>query len=112
MKTFVLGNIKTEMHPNGFVKGFILKRELTMQECRYIMKAFLGINIATRKDMYSAEDWSDYNQGLTKTVNNWLKGDSDDASIAKYAYDCADMQLGLMNLIPIICYLKKKNIID
>lgn len=73
MKTFIIGNIKAEMHPNGFVKGFILKRELTVQECRHIMKAFLGINVATRKDMYSAEDYSDYNQELTKTVNNWLK---------------------------------------
>ena len=30
----------------------------------------------------------------------------------KYAGDCGDESIGIMNLVPLICYLKKKDIID
>ena len=57
------------------------------------------------------DDYNDYNTGLTEIFNGWLEGQYDDQSIMEYAYDCNDEQLGLFNLIPLIIYLKEKEII-
>lgn len=101
-----------QMHSNGFPKGFVLKRELDIRECRYILKNLLGIEIQTKEDCYDAEEYKEYNEGIKFNVNGWLKGDFDDNAIMEFAYVCSDEQIGMMNLIPIIVYLKKKDIIN
>lgn len=70
--------------------------------CGYLALQRAGINI---------DDYNDYNTGLTEIFNGWLEGQYDDQSIMEYAYDCNDEQLGLFNLIPLIIYLKEKEII-
>lgn len=112
MKKYNLGTVKVEMEANGFPKGLILKRELTIRECRYIMRNLLGIEISTLEDCYDREEYSDYNNELQTNVNSWLVGNVDDSSIMEYAYDCSDESIGIMNLIPIILYLKKHEVID
>lgn len=112
MKKYNLGTVKLEMESNGFPKGLILKRELTIRECRYILHNLLGIEIQTKEDCYDTEEYKDYNGELRYNVNGWLKGNFDDEIIMEYAYDCSDEHLGMMNLIPIICYLKKHEVID
>lgn len=111
-KRFNIGTVKMQMHSNGFTKGFILKRELDVKECRYILKNLLGIEVQTKEDCYDSEEYKDYNGELRYNVNRWLKGEFDDEIIMEYAHDCSDEHLGMMNLIPIICYLKKRDIID
>lgn len=111
MKKYNLGTIKMEMETNGFPKGFILKRYLTVKECRYIMKNLLGIEIQTKEECYDTEEYREYNQELVSVVNKWLTGDYDDDYIMDYAGDCSDEQIGVFNLIPIITYLQKKEII-
>lgn len=112
MKKFNVGTIKMNMETNGFPKGLILKRPLTTRESRHILYKYLGININTIDDCYDNEEYKEYNKQLTTDVNKWLTGDIDDDAIMDYAYDCADDPIGIMNIIPIIGYLKKKNIID
>ncbi len=112
MKRFNVGTIKMNIQENGFPKGLVLNRELTIRECRYIMRELLGIDIQTIDCFEFSEDYKDYNTDLCKDVNNWLRGDCDEDRIMEYAYDCSDEPLGMMNLIPIIIYLKKKNIMD
>lgn len=112
MKKFNLGIVKTNLHPNGYIQGFDLNRDLTTKECRHIMFNILGIQINTRKDFDFSYDYADYNEELTENVNKWLRGQCDDEHIMEYAYDCAEDPIGIMNLIPIIAYLKKRNIID
>jgi len=113
MKKYNLGTVKLEMESNGFPKGFILKRDLVTKEARYIMNTLLGINLNTLDDdCYDREEYKEYNISITNSVNSWLKGNIDDESLMEYACDCSDEQLGIMKLIPIIQYLKKKNIID
>lgn len=111
MRKFNLGTIKVEMNNNGFPKGLILKRDLTLRECKYLMRELLGIDILTRDCYEFADDYADYNDELVKDVNDWLRGNLDDEGIAQYAYDCSDEQLGIMNLIPILNYLIKKEIV-
>lgn len=112
MKIYNVGKVKINLEKNGFPKGLILKRDLSARECRHIMKTLLGIEINTREDVYDDEEYKDYNDELKETVNKWLIGEVDDSNIMEYAYDCSDEPIGIMNLIPIIQYLKKKKIID
>jgi hypothetical protein len=110
-KILNLGKIKLTMHDNGFPRGFILKREMTVREARYLMYELLGINICTSKDFDYAEDYKEYNEELVQDVNDWLAGERDEDSISKYAYDCMDEQLGMHNMLIITDYLQKKGII-
>lgn len=111
-KKFDIGNVIMQIHSNGFPKGFILKRELNIRECRYILKNLLGIEVITKEDCYDAEEYKEINEEIKYKVNGWLNGDLDDDAIMEFAYDCSDEQIGIMNLIPIIVYLKKKDIIN
>ena len=90
MKKFDLGIVNVEMHPNKFVKGFILKRNLTTKECKYIMRNLLGIDIKTKEDCYDIEEYKEYNEELTNDVNDWLRGETDDSAIMEYAFYCSD----------------------
>lgn len=111
-KKFNVGTVLMELQKGGTVpKGLVLKRELNIRECRYIMKKLLMIDINTEEDCYDSEEYKEYNSELKKTVNDWLRGDAEDYSIMEYAYDCSDEPIGIMNLIPIIMYLKKREII-
>lgn len=112
MKKFNIGTIKMNMQENGFPKGLVLNRELTIRECRYIMRELLGIDIQTKDCFDFSEDYKDYNTDLCKNVNSWLRDDCYEDRIMEYAYDCSNEPLGIMSLIPIIVYLRKKNIIN
>ena len=112
MRKFLnIGKVKLEMHNNGFPKGFILKRKLTLRECRYILSSLLGIDILEKEDFEYQEEYKDYNNELYNDVNDWLTGDIDDYKIAQYAYDCSDESLGMFNMLTITQYLIKKGII-
>lgn len=98
---------------NGFVKGLILNRYLTLEECRHIMVELLGIDISSDEDFYEDEqdELDGYNEDLRRNVNAWLRGDLDDAGIAQYMYDCQYDQLGMMQLIGILSYLQEIEVI-
>ena len=98
---------------NGFIKGLILNRYLTVEECRYIVSELLGIDIQEENDFYDDEqdEWQEYNEELQINVNAWLRGDADDSVIAQYMYDCQYDQLGMMQLIGILIYLQKIEVI-
>lgn len=98
---------------NGFIKGLILNRYLTVDECRYIISELLGIDIQEEDDFYDDEhdEWQEYNEELQININAWLRGDADDSVIAQYMYDCQYDQLGMMQLIGILIYLQKIEVI-
>lgn len=109
-KIYSIGKVKLTMESNGVPKGFILKRDLTVRECRYILYSLLGINIATKDDL-DDEEYREQNEEYVQTVNAWLRGETDDSAIIEFAFDCSDEPLGLMNMLPIVAYLQKKGII-
>lgn len=109
-KILNLGKVKLTMHDNGFPKGFILKRELTVREARYLLDKLLGIDISDRECFEFQEYYNEYNDELCNNVNAWLRGDADDSIIAGYAYD-SDEQLGMHNMLIITQFLMKKGII-
>ena len=111
-KKFNVGTVLMELQKDDTVpKGLVLKRELNIRECRYIMKNLLMIDINTEDDCFDSEEYKEYNSALKTTVNDWLRGDAEDDSIMEYAYDCSDEPIGMMNMIPIRMYLKKREII-
>lgn len=113
MKTYKLGNVKMVMDNTGYIKGFPLKRELDYREAKYVLDTLLGFDILTSEDFEDIYEYKDYKEGLTKDVNNWLKGDADDFVIKEYAYDMSSDEISWgFQLIAVIDYLKKKKIID
>lgn len=106
-----LSKVKLTMHKNGFPKGFVMKRKATLRECRYILYRLLGINICTREEFESIEDYKEYNEELLNDVNGWLSGERDEDCISEYAFDCKDEPLGMHNMLIITNYLQKKGII-
>ena len=111
MKVFDIVKVKTTLEKNGVVKGFVLKRNVTERECRHIFTCIFGIVISTREDFVDKEEYVGYCKDLTETLNKWLIGETDDDSIMEYAYDCSNEPLGLFNLLPLIVYLKKREVI-
>ena len=110
-KTYKIGEIKLKISSNGYPCGFFLKRRLNLRECKYILNNLLGINLAIRDCFYDKEEYDDYNQEIEDTVNEWLNGNLEDESIAEFAEDCSDDQLGIFNMFPIAAYLLKINAI-
>ena len=110
-KTYKIGEIKLKISSNGYPCGFFLKRRLNLRECKYILDKLLGIVVNTRDCFYDKEEYDDYNQEIEDTVNEWLNGNLEDESIAEFAEDCSDEQLGVFNMFPIAAYLLKINAI-
>jgi hypothetical protein len=111
-KRFKLGVVDITMHENGFPKGLVLKRDVTTREARYILSKLLGFVLMERNEYDSYIEYADDLEYQTHLVNDWLKGDTDDDNIVEIAGDCSDEKLGLINMVPILSYLKKKGIIE
>jgi hypothetical protein len=111
-KRFNIGVVEITTRENGFPKGLILKRDVTIQETMLILGTLLGFVLVTRDDFDSISDYRDQLFEYKEKVNLWLKGELGDDCITELSCDCSDEQLGLMNMIPIFNYLKKKGIIE
>lgn len=97
--------------PNGFSHGLVTKRPATTREVRHIMKNILGIVVNERDDMYSKDEYDEYNKEMTEAFNEWLNGNADDQSIMDYAGDCSDEPIGLFNAFKMADYLQKRGVI-
>lgn len=105
-----LDKFKMTYHGN-FNDGFVLKRSLSIGECKHILRDLLGIVLQTRKDFCDNEEYVDFNEDLIRNVNNWLRGESGDNSIMEYAYGCENDQIGIWNAFKIAEYLQYKKIL-
>ena len=75
------------------------------------MRNIFRIAISTREELEYWE-YQQYNEEIVQDVNRWLRGEiEDDQLMNEYAGDCGDDALGAMNLIAVIQYLQKKNIL-
>ena len=106
-RKYKVGDINVKIAINGYPCGLMLKRRLTLRECKHILKNLLGINLAIRDCFYDKEEYNDYNKEIEDTVNEWLNGNLEDESIAEFEADCYPGQLGIFNMFPIVMYLLK-----
>ena len=125
MESYNLGIIKMTTGKVG--KGLILKRELSLDECKYILseifrfesyeklKSRLGISSGLGdeyiEDFYDEEEYQKQMDEYKDTVNAWLKGDRDDQYILDSYMSYLENSLGIMNMVLIIDYLKKLSVI-
>ncbi len=98
-KNVKLSEFKITLRKNNFVDGIVIKRWLTLRECRHVMKNILGIVISEKDDFEDNIEYREYNDSLYNDVNGWLMGDFDDSIIMDYAYDCSDEPIGIFNCI-------------
>lgn len=105
-----LGIVKMTTGESG--RGLILKRELTTAECRYVLKKILDINIYTREDVVDEEEYIKQNLEYQKVVNKWLKGECSSKNVDYFRIIWDDRKTDIVDLIPILAYLKRRKIID
>ena len=111
MLSINLGKIKCIGTNQNCIDGLILKRKITIREAKYILTNIFGIELLSKDDFENLEEYQEQNQEYTRVVNNWLIGKADDTAIMEFAWDCSDEPIGIFNLISIIYYLKKRNVI-
>ena len=68
-----LGIVKMTTGESG--RGLILKRELSLDECKYILSEIFGIKLYIREDVVDEEEYIEQNLEYQKVVNKWLKGE-------------------------------------
>lgn len=105
-----LGKIKCIGTNKNHIDRLILKRKVTIKEAKYILTNIFGIELLTKGDFENLKEYQEQNQEYTRVVNNWLIGKADDTAIMEFAWDSSE-PIGIFNLISIIYYLKKKNVI-
>lgn len=111
-KTFDIGIVTTLLTLDNYPKGLVLKRELTIAECRYILKKILDIDICTREDIINEEEYTEQNLEYQKVVNKWLRGECSSKNIDYFRIIWDDRKIDIIDLIPILIYLKRRKIID
>ena len=105
-----LGKIKCIGTSQNRIDGLVLKRKVTIREAKYILTNIFGIELLTKDDFENLEEYQEQNQEYTRVVNDWLIGKADSTAIMEFAWD-SDEPISIFNLISIIYYLKKKNVI-
>ena len=108
-KTVSIGDINLHYYKYKVV-GFVLKRDATTEECRYIMSSIFDIVLDNAEDYDNVEEFKEYNKDVTDMVNSWLVGEVDDSFISDYT-DTYFFSVRIIDLIPLIIYLKKCEII-
>lgn len=109
MESYNLGIIKMTTGESG--RGLILKRELSLDKCKYILSEIFGITLYTREDFDDEEEYQEQMDKYKDTINAWLKGDRDDQYILDSYMSYLENSLGIMNMVLIIDYLKKLSVI-
>ena len=104
-----LGIVKMTTGESG--RGLILKRELSLDECKYILSEIFGIKLYTREDFDDEEEYQEQMDKYKDIINAWLKGDRDDQYILDSYMSYLENSLGIMNMVLIIDYLKKLSVI-
>ena len=105
-----LGIVKMTTGESG--RGLILKRELSLDECRYILSEIFGIKLYTREDFDDEEEYIEQNLEYQKVVNKWLKGECSSKNVDYFRIIWDDRKTDIVDLIPILAYLKRRKIID
>ena len=98
-----LGIVKMTTGESG--RGLILKRELSLDECKYILSEIFGIKLYIREDFDDEEEYQEQMDKYKDTINAWLKGDRDDQYILDSYMSYLENSLGMMNMVLIIDYL-------
>lgn len=110
MESYNLGIIK--MTTGKVDKGLILKRELSLDECKYILSEIFRFESYTLEDFYDEEEYQEQMDEYKDTVNAWLKGECSSENVDYFRIIWDDRKIDIIDLIPILAYLKKRKIID
>lgn len=115
MKKYNIGVVKLAMMPNGFPKGFILKREPTVKETMHILQNILGFANKDYNTWFDDKlEIEDYRKQCKFILTEYLKGDCDWSVLCNetQCYDYDEIGLPMPSALPLVCYLKQKGIID
>lgn len=114
MKNFDIGTVEMSMETNEFPKGFILKREPTINESMYILQEIFGFANDDYKDWFDdAIERQDYRKECQFILTEFLKGECDWEHLCSkiQCYDYDEIGFPMAFAFSLAAYLKEKEII-
>ena len=99
---------------NPYMRGLVTKRDLTTREACHIYREIYLFNLdLSLNDFESKEERDDFYQDITKTMNDYIKGDCswNDLCEATYCYDDDESGASIASQLKCVEYLQKKGVI-
>ncbi len=117
-KTITLKPVKCirQSKNNPYMRGLVMKRNLTTREACHIYRNILLFNLDLSLDDFESREERDYfYKDITDTMNAYIKGDAGWRSLcdATYCYDVDDDDTGpsIAAHLKLAQYLQEKNVI-
>ena len=99
---------------NPYMRGLVVKRELTVREACHIYREIYLFNLdLSLDDIDSKEERDDFYKDITEKMNDYIKGDASwsDLCEATYCYDDDDNGASIASPLKCVEYLQSKNVI-
>lgn len=99
---------------NPYMRGLVMKRELTTREACHIYREIYLFNLdLSLDDFESKEERAGFYKDITQTMNNYIKGDCswNDLCEATYCYDDDESGASIASQLKLVEYLQKKGVI-
>lgn len=99
---------------NPYMRGLVIKRDLTTREACYIYRNIFLFNLDLSLDDFDSKAEKEYFYGdITEKMNRYLKGEAGwgDLCNATYCYDDDDDGASIASHIKLVEYLQKKGVI-
>lgn len=99
---------------NPYMRGLVTKRDLTTREACHIYREIYLFNLDLSLDDYkSKEERNDFYKDITKSMNDYIKGDCswNDLCEATCCYDDDKDGTSIASQIKLVEYLQKKGVV-
>lgn len=117
-KTITLKPVKCirQSKNNPYMRGLVMKRDLTTREACHIYRNILLFNLDLSLDDFESREERDYfYKDITDTMNAYIKGDCGYRSLcdATYCYDDDDddNSISIAAHLKLVQYLQEKNVV-
>lgn len=116
IKTITLHPVRVirQSKQNPYMRGLVLKREVTTREACHIYRNIFLFNIdLSLNDMEDKDEKNYFYSDITEKMNNYLKGDASWGSLcdATYCYDDDDTGPSVASHLKLVEYLQKRGVL-
>lgn len=116
IKTITLRPVRVirQSKQNPYMRGLVLKREVTTREACHIYRNIFLFDIdLSLNDMEDKEEKDYFYSDITEKMNEYLKGNADWGSLceATYCYDDDETGASVASHLKLVEYLQKRGIV-
>lgn len=98
---------------NPYMRGLLMKRNLTVKESCHIYRNIFLFNLDLTLNECDKEEKKDFYKDITEKMNNYIKGDVswNDLCEVTYCYDDDEYGPSIASHLKLVEYLQKKEVI-